>query len=150
MYITKDDITKDKFKRFDIIKLNGQPWEVQAVDAMSVEGIVMVALNEYYNNTIEEKVQEEKEQTEVDKPAIDETLPHITGDTEVYPYDTKTYTINGLTGGKWLLDSKKAVIVSEEADTVTVEVVTGRSGNFELKYIKDENEITLNVIIKSL
>ena len=47
MYITKDDITKDKFKRFDIIKLNGQPWEVQAVDAMSVEGIVMVALKEH-------------------------------------------------------------------------------------------------------
>ena len=68
----------------------------------------------------------------------------------MYPYDTKVYTIKGMTGGKWFLDSKKAVIVKEEADTVTVEITTGRSGAFELKYIKDEIEVILNVTIKSL
>ena len=96
MYITKDDITQDRFKRFDIIKLNGQPWEVQAVDAMSVEGIVMVALKEHYNNTIEEKIEEEKKQEPT--PEIKPTSPHIEGDTEVYPYDTKVYTIKGIEG----------------------------------------------------
>jgi hypothetical protein len=148
MYITKDEITQDRFKRFDIIKLNGQPWEVQAVDAMSVEGIVMVALKEHYNNTIEEKIEEEKKQEPA--PEIKPTSPHIEGDTEVYPYDTKVYTIKGIEGGNWFLDSKKAVIVSEEADTATVEITTGRSGEFELKYIKDETEVALNVTIKSL
>ena len=148
MYLTKDDITKNKYKRFDIIKLDDRPWEVQAVDAMSVEGIVMVALKEYYSNTIEEKVEEEKKQEPT--PEIKPTSPHIEGDTVVYPYDTKVYTIKGITGGNWFLDSKKAVIVSEEADTATVEITTGRSGEFELKYIKDETEVTLNVTIKSL
>lgn len=148
MYLTKDDVTKSKYKRFDIIKLDDRPWEVQAVDAMSVEGIVMVALKEYYSNTIEEKIEEEK--AEEATPEIKPTSPHITGDTEVYPYDTKVYTINGITGGSWFLDSKKAAIVDSDDTTAKVEVTTGRSGAFELKYIKDENEIVLNVTIKSL
>lgn len=150
MYITKDDTTKSKYKRFDIIELDGKPWEVQAVDAMSVDGIVMVALKEYYRNSIEDAVEEEKEQVDAEVPSIDETLPHITGDTKVYPYDTKIYTINGITGGSWSLDSKKAKIVSQTEESVTVEVITGRSGEFELKYIKEDNEIVLNVTINSL
>lgn len=148
MYIAKDDITKDRFKRFDIIKLNDQPWEVQAVDAMSVNGIVMVALKEYYQNSIKEAI--EKEKTEEPTPQEDIQLPHITGDTEVYPYDTKVYTIQGITGGSWSLDSKKAKIVSQTEESATIEVVTGRSGEFELKYIKEDNEIVLNVTINSL
>lgn len=148
MYLTKDDVTKSKYKRFDIIKLDDRPWEVQAVDAMSVEGIVMVALKEYYSNTIEEKIEAEK--AEEATPEIKPTSPYITGDTEVYPYDTKIYTINGITGGTWFLDSKKATIVGSNDTTAKVEVTTGRSGTFELKYIKDEDEIVLNVTIKSL
>lgn len=148
MYLTKDDITKNKYKRFDIIELDDRPWEVQAVDAMSVDGIVMVALKEYYRNSIEEAVKEE--QAEIPTPEVDTRLPHITGDTEVYPYDTKVYTINGITGGSWSLDSKKAKIVSQTEESVTIEVTTGRSGEFELKYIKENDEIVLNVTIKSL
>ena len=148
MYLTKDDITKNKYKRFDIIELDDRPWEVQAVDAMSVDGIVMVALKEYYRNSIEEAIEEEK--AEIPTPEVDTRLPHITGDTEVYPYDTKVYTINGITGGSWSLDSKKAKIVSQTEESVTIEVITGRSGEFELKYIKENDEVVLNVTIKSL
>lgn len=148
MYLTKDDITKNRYKRFDIIELDDRPWEVQAVDAMSVEGIVMVALKEYYRNSIEEALEEEK--AEVPTPEVDTRLPHITGDTEVYPYDTKVYTINGITGGSWSLDSKKAKIVSQTEESVTIEIVTGRSGEFELKYIKEDNEIVFNITINSL
>ena len=148
MYLTKDDITKNRYKRFDIIELDDRPWEVQAVDAMSVNGIVMVALKEYYRNSIEKAIEEEN--AEVPTPEVDTRLPHITGDTEVYPYDTKVYTINGITGGSWSLDSKKAKIVSQTEESVTIEVTTGRSGEFELKYIKEDNEIVLNVTINSL
>ena len=87
---------------------------------------------------------------EIEKPDIDPTLPHIIGDNEIYPYDIKVYTIDGITGGSWSLNSKKAKIVSQTEESVTVEVITGRSGEFELKYIKDNNEIVLNITIKSL
>lgn len=148
MYLTKDDITKNKYKRFDIIELDDRPWEVQAVDAMSVDGIVMVALKEYYRNSIEDAIEEEQAETPTQE--VDTRLPHITGDTEVYPYDTKVYTINGITGGSWSLDSKKAKIVSQTEESVIIEVTTGRSGEFELKYIKENDEVVLNVAIKSL
>ena len=148
MYLTKDDVTKNRYKRFDIIELDDRPWEVQAVDAMSVDGIVMVALKEYYRNSIEKALEEEK--AEVPTPEVDTRLPHITGDTEVYPYDTKVYTIQGIAGGSWSLDSKKAKIISQTEESVTIEVTTGRSGEFELKYIKEDNEIVLNITINSL
>lgn len=147
MYLTKDDITKNRYKRFDIIELDDKPWEVQAVDAMSVDGIVMVALKEYYRNSIEKALEEE---AEAHAPQVDTRLPHITGDTEVYPYDTKVYTIQGIAGGSWSLDSKKAKIISQTEESVTIEVTTGRSGEFELKYIKENDEVVLNVTIKSL
>ena len=150
MYLTKDDITKNKYKRFDIIELDNRPWEVQAVDAMSVDGIVMVALKEYYRNSIENAIEEEKEQAEIEIPSVNPELPHIIGDIEVYPYDIKVYTINGITGGSWSLDSKKAKIVSQTEESATVEVITGRSGEFKLKYTKENDEIVLNIIIKSL
>ena len=41
------------------IKLNGKPWEVQAVDSISTEGIIEVALKETYQNSIQEAVDEE-------------------------------------------------------------------------------------------
>lgn len=152
MYITKDDITKNKYKRFDIIELDGRPWEVQAVDAMSVEGIVMVALKEYYRNTIEKTVEIEKKKAEAAIPQVNTRLPHITGDTKVYPYDTKVYTINGMTGGQWSLNSKKAKIISDDitANSVEVNITTGRSGEFELKYIKENEVVVLKVTINSL
>lgn len=152
MFITKDDITKNKYKRFDIIELDGKPWEVQAVDTISVEGIIMVALKEYYCNSIEKAIETEKEQDkDFNTPDIDSESFYILGDKEVYPYDIKTYTVNGITGGYWSLNSKKAKIVSDNtADTVTVEILTGRSGEFELKYIKEDKELIFNVTIKSL
>lgn len=151
LYITKDRNTKDYFKRFDVIELNGQPWEVQATDAMSVDGIVMVALKEYYQNTIEKKVYIEKIKEEQLEPEIDIQLPYIKGDKEVYPYDIKTYTIENMEGGNWSLDSKKAMIVESDETTAKVEVVTGRSGEFELKYIKEnEKDVILKITINSL
>ena len=111
---------------------------------------VRTAGYEEYGNVIDEISGNEKEHAEIEIPSVDPTLPHIIGDTEVYPYDTKVYTINGITGGSWSLNSKKAKIVSQTEESATVEVITGRSGEFELKYIKENDEIVLNITIKSL
>ena len=62
MYITKDEKTEAFFHRFAIIKVNGQPWEVQSIDSMSSDGIIIVYLKEWYKNTIaEEKAAEDAE-----------------------------------------------------------------------------------------
>jgi hypothetical protein len=59
LYITKDENTSAFFKRFDRVKINGKPWEIQAYnDNYSISrtdrgetGIIRVALKETYTST---------------------------------------------------------------------------------------------------
>ena len=153
MYITKDDITQDYFHRFDIIKLNGQPWEVQAVDNMSIEGVVAVALKEHYNNTIAEEIEREQEENtpEQDDVETDISAPYIDGDTIVYPYDEVEYTIQNASGGTWSVSGKKAKIINQTDTAVIVGITSGKSGEFELIYTREnEDNIVLNITIESM
>ena len=144
MYITKDELTEAYFHRYTIVKVNGKPWEVQAVDNMNADGLIILALKEYYQNTIEEKVKEEQQS----KPPVES---NIVGPIEVYPYDTKTYYISGVEGGSWSVGSSKVKILYQDELSAKIYISTGRSGNFELKYIREnEEDIVLNVTIKSL
>ena len=69
----------------------------------------------------------------------------------VYPYDKKTYTIKNAEGGSWVIGSSKAKILKQDDSTVYIEIITGRSGNFELRYIRqNEEDIVLNITIQSL
>lgn len=54
IYIKKDENTLNFFKRFTRIKIDGHAWEVQATDSMTVEGILELEIQEYYDNSIEE------------------------------------------------------------------------------------------------
>ena len=75
----------------------------------------------------------------------------IEGPSEVYPYDKKTYTIKNAEGGNWIIGSSKAKILEQNDSSVYVEITTGRSGSFELKYIRNnEEDIVLNITIQSL
>lgn len=152
MYITKDEITQGYFSRFQIVEIGGQPWEVQAVDSMSTPGIVMVLLKEYYNNTIAKEIEEEtKQKQEEDKVVISKGQAFIKGNTVVYPYDEVEYTIENAEGGMWELNSTKAKIVNQTSTAVLVTITTGRSGEFELIYKRENEEnIVLKVTIESL
>ncbi len=151
MYITKDETTEDYFHRFDVIKINNLPWEVQAVDNMSVEGIVMIALKEHYSNSIEEAVKQEKEENTPEQDVVDTAAPYINGDTIVYPYDEIEYTIENANGGKWSIRGTKAKIINQTETAVIVGITSGRSGDFELVYTREnEEDIVLKVTIESL
>lgn len=54
IYIKNDEKTKQFFKRFTHIKLDGHIWEVQVTDAISVPGILELEIQEYYDNSIAE------------------------------------------------------------------------------------------------
>lgn len=98
MYITKDEKTEAFFHRFSKIKINGKPWEVQAMDNMSSDGIIILYLKEWYQNSIADAKQEEDAAAEVTS-IIPEDKPVIEGPSEVYPYDKKVYTIKNAEGG---------------------------------------------------
>ena len=71
--------------------------------------------------------------------------------TEKYSYDKKTYTIRNAENGTWVIGSSKAKILQQDDTTAYIEVTTGRSGKFELKYVRDnEEDIILNITIQSL
>lgn len=148
MYITKDETTLDYFHRFKFIKINGKNWEVQAVDEISVEGIIEINLKETYENTLEEAIEAEKQPQPIPEPTDN---VYINGENIVYPYGEETYTIVGAENGYWKVSNNKARIVSSNPLAVDIEIVTGKSGDFILSYIRDnEDDIELSITIESL
>ena len=95
MYITKDENSLNYVHRFSKIDINKRPYEIEAIDDISIDGIIQVALKEDFNNTIEKEEQERQKEN----PIIP-TSNLIIGKIEVYPYDNLVYTISELSGGK--------------------------------------------------
>ena len=151
IYITKNEDTLDYFKRFAIVPINGDNWEVQAVNKYRGDGIIEVVLKETFNNTIkdEQKIEEQNKPT----PPIETESIYIAGDESVYPYETYDYLIqNTNENGKWMIDNpKKAQIVSQNNKEVTLSIVSGKSGRFNLIYQRENNEnIIKEIKINSL
>lgn len=143
MYISKTQEAKQLFQRFAKINLpiknldgtiDARPFEVQAVDDISSDGVMVIYLKEDFSNKY--AAQEDITPPEETIPGVNETpSARITGPSEVYPYDTVVYTATQA-GGSWAVDSEKAVIITDKSsDTqVTIDITTGRSGKFNLIY----------------
>ena len=129
MYITKDEYTTDYFSRFKTLKIDGDTYQIQTVNKYNNDSnIVIITLKEYFNNTVLEEslAREDKEE----KPNLEY---EIEGPVEVHPYDIITYKLNVMTDEyKWMVSNNKAQIISTEGNSATIEIITGRSGKFEL------------------
>lgn len=141
IYISNTPETKQFFQRFTKCKIKGKSFEVQAVDDLSTNGILTIYLKEDYNNSWADAMDELQQET---------VESRITGAAKVYPYDIQTYTINGAEGGVWLLDTNCAKILSQTADSATIEITTGRSGSVNLIYRIDSEDIVQPITILSL
>lgn len=165
LYITADETTLGFFHRFQKLKINGKPWEVQIVDSISNKGLIMVALKETFSNELEDAVLNKTEESsgEIEpnpENPEEETDPgmtlkaHIVGPDKVYPYDKKKYTLVDaeVFGGYWVIDNeKKAVITHQTEKTAVVDFYTGRSGDISLTYKRvNEDDIVYHVHIESL
>lgn len=150
MYITKNEDTLDYFHRFKQIKIGNDMWEVKTVDPYSADGIIEVCLGEWYNN---EFAEESKQKSTVpDEGNIELPIPRIEGPEIVHPFDIVEYTIVGFDKGQWSIsNNKKANFIKSEGNVITIEVITGKSGRFDLTYINEDNQsVTLPIEIKSL
>lgn len=145
-YITKNEETLDFFKRFQILKFDGHNWRVAATDKYSQDGLIEVYLEEYYDNPMEDAMIV----PEIIEP--DTTKPYIDGPQIVKPYDTNvTFSIVDKTEGEFVINSSKVKIISSDATQCVCEIITGKSGQFEVLYKVDgEDDIVLPVTIKSL
>ena len=148
MYITKNEETLDYFHRFTKIEIDGLPWEVQAVDSIATEGIIEVSLKETYKNTIEKEIKEEEEIIIPEKKDI-----YIKGFNKTLPYEEYLYEIIGTKDeGVWEISNNKAKIIGEKNQLqVKIGIITGRSGSFVLRYVREGlDAIELPITIESL
>ena len=147
MYITKNEETLDYFHRFTKIEIDGLPWEVQAVDSIATEGIIEVSLKETYKNTIEKEIKEE----EIIIPEKKDI--YIKGFNKTLPYEEYLYEIIGTKDeGVWEISNNKAKIIGEKNQLqVKIGIITGRSGSFVLRYVREGlDAIELPITIESL
>jgi hypothetical protein len=140
-YLPADETT-ETLKRFSIVKLNGQNYEVQVVNRFTSGGILVVYLSEYYSNSLEEEQKQKEEKEEI-------IISEIIGETVVKPYDIALYSV-GEGGGTWSVSNSKAKIIATGDGTATVEITTGRSGSVDLLYTRANGEVlTLPIRIES-
>lgn len=146
-YITKNEETLDFFKRFKVVKIDGHNWRVAARDIYSQNAIIEVNLEEYYDNDLEDDmiIPEIKE--------FGEEEPHIEGPQFIEPYQTEiTYSLVNVlnNNGEFLVNSSKVKIVDSNNESCTINVLSGKAGNFDLIYrVEGEEDIVLNITIES-
>ena len=148
IYISNTIETNEFFHRFKKLKIKGKPFEVQAVDNLSTDGILTVYLKEDYTNDWAPEEKKEPTPPSIDLP-IDEIL--IDGPIHVYPYDIVEYQILNSKGGKWFLSNSRARILNQSDSSVKIEITTGKSGSVSLIYKVDSmSDIIQNIEILSL
>lgn len=132
IYIKKDENTKDFFKRFTRIKIDGHTWEVQVTDSMTVEGIIELEIQEYYDNSIEEL-------PEIKKATPDSTNS-ITGMTTVKQDTVVGYSIDPLfysPEAEWKIAGNERVRIDEvleDGRICKVKIYPGAIKTFDLCY----------------
>ena len=156
LMITNTEENREFFKRFAILKINGKSWEVQAVDDISTEGIIEVAIKETFSNTIKDDIDKAVEES-IDVFEIDDRDEiFIAGPEEVKPYDMITYSIqNYKGGGSWsVTDESRVGIVkatpAADSLSVKIEIITGRRNSFTLVYQSNDDIVKTSLPIKIL
>lgn len=144
--VVSNEETRKFFRRFAIVKIGDMTYEVQAANAYSVgRGILEVALKETFSDSIGEEVKKEKEDN------LEEMVSEISGNNVVYPYDSVTYTVPSILRGSWSVDSKLVKIIEQNEHEITLDIISSRSGNFVLEYIKSNGtKLSLPIVIDSL
>ena len=155
MYITADDITKEYFKRFQIVKVldsrdNKQKrWQVVGVDPYYGDGIIQVFLDEYFENSIQDAVIVQKKESVNINDDINKDMGYIEGPTSVEQYSKAYYQIHNATNGHWFLKwEDKEIDLNSSVDILPLNISINKLGVFTLIYrIQGYDDITLDVEI---
>lgn len=159
IYISNTPETSEFFHRFKKIKIREKPFEVQAVDELSTDGILTVYLKETYTDLWEDKQDEEVIPPAEEKPEEAQTFAlrrmpviesKIIGPAEVYPYDIVQYEVLNSAPGAWYLSNNRAKIIEQTESSVKIEITTGKSGSVSLIYRSGSADIKFDIKILSL
>ena len=136
--------------------IDGQPWEVQAVDRLTTPGIIVVNLKETFSNTPETDI-EKAVQDSINEVKVEEQEGiYIHGPLEVYPYDSCGYSLKGYSGdaGVWKIvsETRKNMVKFTESSAFEIElsIMTGKSGEFEIVYEALDGSVIASARVKVL
>lgn len=149
LLITKNEDTLSFFKNNEIIKWNSNNWEVLTSDDFSTEGILEVILTSAPNNKYEDLLEEEVKEIEIQ--TADKTKPYITGKSVMSPFESAEYTINAIDNTqflKWNVSSNKIEIITSNNSSVLIKDTSGKSNQFQLEYILQDNSIAAQASIE--
>lgn len=140
--IAKDSNTVNYFTRHQVVKMKmmypdantgelieeWHNWKIVATDKYSEEKIMEVYLQEWYDNEMEDA------ETPIEEVEANPMEAHIEGPANIHPYDIKEYSIVGMNSGEFVVNSSKVKIVSADDKTCVLEILSGKSFDFEIFY----------------
>ena len=145
--ITKNSQTVNYFTRHNIIKVKlkypnvDDPtdiieevhnWKVVATDKYSSENVMEVYLKEWYDNEAEDAMRQPED------PQPNLMAPHIAGPATIHVFDTNvSFSIVGLIGGEFVVNSNKVKITKKDSTSCTLDVITTKASSFEISYKVD-------------
>lgn len=139
-----------RYARFYLQETGADPvcWRVEAVDYLSMPGVIQVNAIEYYGNKedddIENGIANAWVATSLNKK--DDPSSVIAGAGFIQPKRTYTYTYEGFDTPRWSIDSKYPIEKTIDKNKITIKWTKTYSGQFEIK-CNNESKI---VVVESL
>ena len=138
----KSDSAVKYFQRYNKFYLQGDKdynicWRVEAVDWLSMPGVLEINAVEYYSNEHEDDLENGvvggiiAEPVNPNASAVEET---ILGETFIKPKKTYEFTYNGNLVGEWTVDKNIPVKLEPNGKTVQIKWLDTYSGQFDLYY----------------
>lgn len=148
--LPKNSKTVEAFDRYKEFLLDGRCWRVEAIDGISMEGILEVNAEEYYINREHDDLENEI----VDGLLVEKIDPtpgsEIQGETFIKPRIPQTYTIDK-EGGTWSV-SKQYPVTILSFDDKSVELIWNKSthGEFSLTWTNNDLVVEKQIVVESL
>lgn len=152
--MTKTPESSKYFRRYAKFYLKGigegDPntcWRVEAVDGISMEGVLQINAVEYYANETEDDMENGLVGGLIVKP-IDPATPAdlIVGETFIKPRIAAIYTYEGTNKAIWSIDKKYPVEYKVDGNKIIVKWMKAYNGQFEIKC----NDNVKTVVVESL
>lgn len=154
-YMPNNEYTSKYFNRYTKFYLQGLPtcWRIEAIDKISMPGILEIYAYEYYANEHEDNIEEGLVGDLIVEP-IEPTKSlgiTITGDSFFIKPKT-AYTCTLADGMQWenSIFPPEVKIIEKTNNSITLKWDTTRSGQFDLVYENGKDKITQVVVVESL
>ena len=148
----KTEAAMKYFKRYSKFYLSGGDicWRVEAIDWLSMPGILEINAVEYYSNEHEDDVENGIVGGLIVEPANPnppEVENIIKGETFIKPKKTYEFVFNGKIDGDWFVDKKYPIeFIKKDSNRVVLKWNSSYSGQFDLFY----GELRKTIIVESL